>query len=229
MSNENNHLKEEIIRKKKKRLRKESMDEIVSQNLGWFQGNPPRIELILGVRDYPYEDQKLKFDHIIFDAFFKKLPERSFILDGNEYRLFDPEGEIDNNKSWMNISEKGRYPASIIIKLDGTIYVVIKLNGNGEEIVRINTDWLQSLLIQLFEMIIEIYSKMSYSGDKLYNAHIVNILNCKISEGDPSNLYSSEVSDRYFENLVIHKDHSPHFLSNNLFNRLRRLFSFKPD
>lgn len=229
MSNKNNYLNEEIIRKKKKRLRKESMDEIVSQNLGWFPRNPPRIELILSVRDYPYVYQMLKFNHEIFDAYFKKLPERSFILDGIEYKLFDPEGEINNNESWMNISEKGRYPASIIIKLDGTIYTVFKLNGKGEEIVKIKADWLQSLLSQLFEVIIEIYSKMSYSGDKLYNVHIVNFLNCKILEGYPGKLYSSEVSEKYFENLVIHNDHSPLFLSNNLFNRLRRLFSFTPD
>jgi hypothetical protein len=228
MSDRNSYLKEEIIQKRKERSRKESVDEIISQYSGWFQDSP-RIELVLSARDYPYVYNELKFDQRIFDTYFKKLPEISFLLDGFEDKLIDPEGEINNNSSWMNISEGSRYPISIIIKLDGTIYIVIKLNEKGEEGVIINTDWLQCLLTRLFEEIIEIYSNMNYSGDKMVQVRIVNFQNCKISVGHSKSLYSSNVSENLVvEDFVFHRDHPSHF-PNNVFNRLRHLFSFTPD
>jgi len=228
MSDRNSYLRERIIQESKERSRKESVNEIISQYSGWFQDSP-RIELVLSARDYPYVDNDLKFDKHIFDTNFKKLPERSFLLDGFEYKLFDPEGEINNDTSWMNISEGNRYPISIIIKLDGTIYLVIKLNERGEEGVIINTDWLSCLLTRLFEEIIEIYSNINYSGDKMVQIRIVNFQNCKISIGHSRKLYSSNVSENLVvKDFVFHRDHPSHF-PNNVFNELRHLFSFTPD
>ncbi|KKN05448.1 hypothetical protein LCGC14_1087200 [marine sediment metagenome] len=228
MSDRNSYSREEIIRKKKGRSRKESMDEIISQYSGWFQDSP-RIELVLSARDYPYYYNELKFNQRIFDTYFKKLPERSFLLDGFEYKLFDPKGEINNNSSWTNLSKGSRYPISIIIKLDGTIYIVIKLNEKREEGVIINTDWLQCLLTHLFEEIIEIYSNMNYSGDKRVQVRIVNFQNCKISVGYSRKLYSSKVSENLVvKDFVFHHDHPSNF-PNNIFNYLKRLFSFTSD
>lgn len=225
MSNRNSYLREERIQKRKERSRKESVDEIISQYSGWFQDSP-KIELVLSARDYPYVYNDLKFDQCIFDTHFKKLLKRSFLLDGFEYKLFDPEGEINNNTSWMNKSEGSKYPISIIIKLDGTIYIVIKLNEKGEEGVIINTDWLQCLLTRLFEEIIEIYSNMNYSGDKMVQVRIINFQNCKISIGHSRKLYSSKVSENLVvKDFVFHRDHPSHF-PNNVFNELRHLFSF---
>ena len=228
MSDRNSYLREEIIRRRKERSREESVDEIISQYSGWFQDSP-KIELVLSARDYPYVYNKLEFDQHTFDTNFKKFPERSFLLDGFEYKLFDPEGEINNNTSWINISEGSRYPISIVIKLDGTIYLVIKLNEKVEEGVIIKTDWLQCLLTRLFEEIIEIYSNMNYSGDKMVQVRIVNFQNCKISIGHSRKLYLSKVSENLVvRDFVFHRDHPPHF-PNNVFNYLRGLFSFTTD
>ena len=150
-------------------------------------------------------------------------------MDGFEYERFDPEGEINNNSSWMNISEGNRYPINIIIKLDGTIYFVIKWDEKGEESVIINTDWLQCVLTRLFEEIIEIYSNMNYSGDKMVQVRIVNFQNCKISVGHSRKLYSSKASENLVvEGFVFHRDHPSNF-PNKVFNKLRLLFSFTPD
>ncbi len=228
MSDRNSYFREEMIQKKKERSRKESVDEIISQNSGIFKDSP-RIELVLSARNYPYVYNELKFAHHIFDSYFKKFPEKSFLLDGSEYKLFDPEGEFNNNSFWMNISERSRYPISIIIKLDGTIYIIIKLIEKEEEEIIINIDWLQGLLTRLFEEIIEMYSNMNYSGDKMVQVRIVNFQNCKISVGYPRKLYSSKISENLvIEDLIFHRDH-PSYFPNNVFNALRRLFSFIPD
>ena len=60
MSDRNSYLREEIIQKRKKISRKESVDEIISQYSGWFPDSP-RIELVLSARDYPYVYNELKF------------------------------------------------------------------------------------------------------------------------------------------------------------------------
>jgi len=230
-------LRDHLIKEKKERLRKKSVEAIVQENINIFEEKGFTLRAVISPADYPYDEQ-LDFNPYKFNNFFNQLINRNYSLNKENQSIFffDLKGSIIDYSAflnpiipdkWMSERKSDRFN-NIMIKDDGVILFITSQNVVIDNKVKLDLDYLSIHLEIFFSQIIpEIYENMNYDGRLNIKIECLGLNDCYIQNGEhPENIKlprdtSSKFSKSYILNLQ-----NPITISSIIIPGIRRLFEF---
>ena len=235
--NNKNDLKDYLIKEKKERLRKKSVEAIIQENLNNSEEKCFTLRAVISPADYPCDEQ-LDFNPNVFNNFFNQLLNRNYSLNNKNQSIifFDPQGStIDYSAflypiipdKWMSLRKRNRFN-NIMIKQDGVILFTTSQNVVIDNKVMLNLDHLSIHLEIFFSQIIpEIYENMNYDDRLNINIECLGLSDCYLQNGDhPENTKLPRDTSSIFSKSYILNLQNPIRISYIIIRDLRRLFEF---
>ncbi len=62
----NEYVREHLLKKKKRKLREESINDVIQNYFGWFKNKYINLRIIFSPKDYPHTHERLDFKNYIF-------------------------------------------------------------------------------------------------------------------------------------------------------------------
>lgn len=235
--NNKNDIRDYLIKEKKERLRKKSVEAIIQENINNSEEKGFTLRAVISPADYPYDEQ-LDFNPFEFNNFFNQLLNRNYSLnDENQSILFfDPQGSITDYSvflhpiipdEWMSLRKRNRFN-NIMIKQDGVIWFITSQNVVIENKVILDLDHLSIHLERFFSQIIPvIYENMNYDDRLNINIECLGLGDCYLQNGDhPENTKLPRDTSSIFSKSYILNLQNPITISDKIIIDLRRLFEF---
>lgn len=232
-----NDLKDHLIKEKKERLRKKSVEAIIQENIDNSEEKGFTLRAVISSADYPYDEQ-LDFNPFEFNNFFNQLLNRNYSLNNEDQSIifFDPQGSVIDYSAflhpiipdkWMNLRKRNRFN-NIMIKQDGVILFITSQNIVIDNKVILDLDHLSIHLEIFFSQIIpKIYENMNYDNRLNINIECLGLSDCYLQNGDhPENTKLPRDKSSIFNRFYILNLQNPITISDIIILDLRRLFEF---
>ena len=235
--NNKNDLKDYLIKEKKERLRKNSVEAIIQENFNISEEKGFTLRAVISPADYPYNEQ-LDFNLYEFNNFFNQLLNRNYNLNNENQSIifFDPQGSIMDYSAflypiipdkWMSLRKRNRFN-NIMIKQDGVILFITSQNVVIDNKVILDLDHLSVHLEIFFSQIIpEIYENMNYDDRLNISIECLGLSDCYLQNGDhPENTKLPRDTSIIFSRSYILNLQNLITISDIIILDLRRLFEF---
>lgn len=214
----NEYVREHLLKKKKRKLREESINDVIQNNFSWFKNNNINLRIIFSPKDYPHTYERLDFNEWEFNDFFKRLINFRYTHNkiSDSIQFFDPTGEqmdwtqLDHPPIpdfWMDITRTDDIENSIIIKNDGVIYFNSSQNYNYEDKSVLDLKKLHTNLQLLMNQIIpKIYEKMNYNKKLSIDIECFGINDCCLLERSDPPIYKEPRNQtmKFKKSYVLH-------------------------
>lgn len=232
-----NYLKDYLIKEKKERLRKKSVEAIIQENINNSEEKGFTLRAVISPADYPYDEQ-LDFNPFEFNDFFNQLLNRNYSLNNEDQSIifFDPQGSIIDYSAflhptipdkWMSLRKRNRFN-NIMIKQDGVILFITSQNVVIDNKVILDLDHL-SIHLEIFcsQIIPEIYENMNYEDRLNIKIECLGLGDCYLQNGDhPKSIKLLRDTSSIFSKSYILNLQNPITISGIIILDLRRLFEF---
>lgn len=237
MNNNKSFLRDYLIKRKKEKLRRKSVEAIIQEDFKISEEEGVTLRAVISPADYPYDEQ-LDFNPFEFNNFFNQLIYRSYSLNKESQSafFFDPNGSIIDYSAflhpiipekWMSERKSDRFN-NIMIKNDGVILFITSQNVLLNDKFILNLNHLSNYLEILFSQIIpKIYNQMNYEDRLNIDVDFFGLSLSYLQNGDnPEDFKLPRDTSSIFSHSYILNLQNPIKINNIIILDIRRLFEF---